>query len=197
MIDLPFQSASSTCTISSVDQHIHGTRHLEAHRPDPVLRDRTRMAAWSGAAVPIVSLWALRRQLRGNHRRASFAATSISNLSRSFHGPSALRVRTGSSMTAGFVKIWHDRGRRVDLAVLVALADAGLPVPRPLRLDLQRTDDGRQSAVFPYVHGRHAASFVARWATSPLGFLEKQTVPESRRGVRPSRPIDTTLRLFL
>ncbi len=55
-----------------------------------------------------------------------------------------------------FIKVWNDRDRAVDLGVLDALADAALPVPRPLRADLTRTDDGRPYAVFPYVHGRHA-----------------------------------------
>ncbi len=55
-----------------------------------------------------------------------------------------------------FIKVWNDREPPVDLALLGALADAALPVPRPLRADLARTDDGRPYAVFPYVHGRHA-----------------------------------------
>jgi len=55
-----------------------------------------------------------------------------------------------------FIKVWNDRAHPVDLGLLDALADAALPVPRPLRADLARTDDGRPYAVFPYVHGRHA-----------------------------------------
>jgi Phosphotransferase enzyme family len=55
-----------------------------------------------------------------------------------------------------FVKVWRDRDQPVDLRLPAALADAGLPVPRPLRPDVERTEDGRPYAVFPYVHGRHA-----------------------------------------
>lgn len=55
-----------------------------------------------------------------------------------------------------FVKVWHDHDHPVDLTLPGALADVGLPVPRPLRASPTRTDDGRLYAVFPYVHGRHA-----------------------------------------
>ena len=55
-----------------------------------------------------------------------------------------------------FVKVWHSDDHSVDLGVLDQLADSGLPVPRPLRSDVVRTDDGRRYAVFPYVRGRHA-----------------------------------------
>ncbi len=55
-----------------------------------------------------------------------------------------------------FIKIWHDHDHPVDLPLLSALADVGLPVPRPLRSEIVRTDDGRPYAVFPYIHGRHA-----------------------------------------
>jgi hypothetical protein len=57
-----------------------------------------------------------------------------------------------------FIKVWNDREHPVDLSLLDALADAALPVPRPLRSDLARTDDGRPYAVFPYVRGRHATA---------------------------------------
>lgn len=56
-----------------------------------------------------------------------------------------------------FVKVWHDDDHPVDLGLLERLADRGLPVPRPLRSGVARTDDGRRYAVFPYVRGRHAA----------------------------------------
>ena len=55
-----------------------------------------------------------------------------------------------------FIKVWNERGHPVDLRLPDSLADQGLPVPRPLRVDLTRTDDGRRYTVFPYVHGRHA-----------------------------------------
>lgn len=55
-----------------------------------------------------------------------------------------------------FVKVWHDHDHPVDLTLPGTLADAGLPVPRPLRSAPARTGDGRLYAVFPYVHGRHA-----------------------------------------
>ena len=57
-----------------------------------------------------------------------------------------------------FIKVWNDREHPVDLGLLDDLADAGLPVPRPLWADQARTDDGRPYAVFPYVHGRHATN---------------------------------------
>jgi Ser/Thr protein kinase RdoA (MazF antagonist) len=57
-----------------------------------------------------------------------------------------------------FIKVWNDDEHPVDLGVLDALADAALPVPRPLRSDVTRTDNGRPYAVFPYVRGRHATA---------------------------------------
>jgi len=57
-----------------------------------------------------------------------------------------------------FIKVWRDHSHPVDLNLPMALADAGLPVPRPLRPDVTRTADGRPYAVFPYVRGRHATN---------------------------------------
>jgi hypothetical protein len=48
-----------------------------------------------------------------------------------------------------FIKVWNDREPPVDLGLLDDLADAGLPVPGPVRSVHARTDDGRPSAVFP------------------------------------------------
>jgi hypothetical protein len=59
---------------------------------------------------------------------------------------------------AWLVKVWRDRNHLVDLGIPTALAEAGLPVPRPLRSDRTRTDDGRPYAVFPFVRGRHATN---------------------------------------
>jgi hypothetical protein len=90
----------------------------------------------------------------------------ISELRRDFHldADSVVRWPVGFESECWivderwFIKVWNDRECRIDLSLLSALADAALPVPRPLRSDLVRTNDGRPYAVFPYVRGRRAAA---------------------------------------
>jgi hypothetical protein len=48
-----------------------------------------------------------------------------------------------------FVNVWRAKDHAVDLGLLDRLADAGLPVPRPLSSDPSRTNDGFRYAVFP------------------------------------------------
>ena len=95
-----------------------------------------------------------------------------------------------------FVKVWHDDDQPVDLALLERLADHGLPVPRPLRSDVARTDDGRRYAVFPYVRGRHAtgddwaevARMLRRVHDAPPESIGLQTSPLSDEPLVQLRP---------
>lgn len=80
-----------------------------------------------------------------------------------------------------FVKVWHDDNHPVDLALLERLADSGLPVPRPMRPAVARTDGARRYAVFPYVPGRHATG--DDWAEVARMLRRVHDVPPEGIGV--------------
>ena len=83
------------------------------------------------------------------------------------------------------VKVWPDDDHPVDLALLERLAYQGLPVQRPLRSDVARTDDGRRYAVFPYVHGRHATG--DDWSEVARMLRRVHDVPPDDIGLRAYR----------
>lgn len=90
-----------------------------------------------------------------------------------------------------FVKVWHSDRHEVDLGLLDRLADAGLPVPRPLRSDVVRTNDGRRYAVFPYVRGRHATD--EDWFEVARMLRRVHDVPTPGLGLQAERPTDELL----
>ena len=90
-----------------------------------------------------------------------------------------------------FVKVWHDDDHPVELALLDQLADRGLPVPRPLRSDVTRTDDGRRYAVFPYMIGRHATG--DDWAAVARMLRRVHDVPLEGIGLPTWAPSDEPL----
>lgn len=90
-----------------------------------------------------------------------------------------------------FVKVWHDDRHPVDLALLDRLADAGLPVPRPVRSDVLRTERGHRYAVFPYVRGRHATG--DDWRAVARGLRRIHDVPVDGLGLPSPAPTDEPL----
>ncbi len=95
-----------------------------------------------------------------------------------------------------FVKVWGADDHPVDLGLLGRLADAGLPVPRPLRSDLLRTADGNRYAAFPYIQGRHAtgsdwrevAGMLRRVHDTPADGLGLPTMPPTDEPLIHLRP---------
>jgi Phosphotransferase enzyme family len=85
-----------------------------------------------------------------------------------------------------FAKVWPADAPPVDIGLLDRLADAGLPVPRPLRPDGARSDDGRRYAVFPYVRGRHATG--DDWAEVARTLRRVHDVPTPGLGL-PTPPL--------
>jgi aminoglycoside phosphotransferase (APT) family kinase protein len=81
-----------------------------------------------------------------------------------------------------FVKVWPNSSDTVDLGLLDRLAEAGLPVPRPLRSEPVVTDKGNRYAVFPYVRGRHADA--SDWRTVARMLRRVHDMPTDGLGLR-------------